>query len=378
MQTLGRKTGRPHSVILRYVFYDGKIVVFPQPGSTQDWFLNVTSTPAVSVYVNGRAVEGEASVKVATGVDDPLLSAFTRKYGDKVVRQRYWGQTTYVEIEPRRQSLEDVSELVYGDLEAAFDGVAEDYDRHIFGNPVNVWLRNRSVGLMTTVFRRGQTVLEIGCGTGTETLSLAKKGIRVIATDISSKMLEVLTRHARDAGLQDLVVPVHCRPYALREKLTEIGYAQVDGAYSTYGAVNTEPRFADFFANLHSVLAPDGKLILGVWNKYCLYELAGYALKGNLSLALARLKNPVPVGKSRFCVATNAYSVGSLASMLGVYFTMENAYAVCLFIPPSNLLRYLPPAPLLAFAKDLELRIGDRFPWNRLGDHFLGVYRRNA
>ena len=30
-------------------------------------------------------------------------------------------------------------------LEAAFDGVAENYDHHIMDNEMNLWLRNRSV-----------------------------------------------------------------------------------------------------------------------------------------------------------------------------------------------------------------------------------------
>lgn len=379
LETTGRRTGKPHAVLLRFITFDGKIILFPEVNSKQDWVLNIRANPSVTVHGSGRVIDGSAKFGTVHDLKDPILSVFSRKYGNRVVRETYWGQTEYVQVELGKDvSKEAYSELVYGDLEAAFDGVAAEYDRHIFGNQINVWLRIRSLGLMLRVFKPGQTILEVGCGTGTETLELAKHGIRVIATDVSSKMLSVLSSKAERAGLRDMIVPLHARPYALVEQLHHRGVDGVDGAYSTYGAVNTEPRLDDFFSSLYRLLQSDSKLILGVWNKYCLYEIAGYSLKGNPRMAVARLRNPVPVGKSRFCVSTNAYSVSSLSASLKHYFTLEKAYAVGLLLPPSNLQRYVPRGPLLAMEKDFELKFGGTFPLNRLGDHFLGVYRKNV
>ncbi len=379
LETVGRRTGNPHQVIVRFLTYNGKIVVFAQKGPPPDWVLNIQSNPNVKVLGDGREIGGRASFKRARGIDDPVLGAFTRKYGRPTVEARYWGQLDYIEIEPvGAETALSYDELIYGDLEAAFDGVAEDYDRHILGNPVNLWLRNRSVSLMSRVFKPGQTILEIGCGTGTETISLAKRGIRVVATDISGKMLEVLQRHAKENSVGDMIVPVHCRPYQLRERLSENGVARVDGAYSTYGAVNTEPRLTDFFRTVHSLLPEEGNLILGVWNRYCLYEILGYTLKANPSMATARFRNPVPVGKSRFCVSTNAYTVGSLNEMILGMFTLDRVYGVGMLLPPSNLTRYLPPARLIPAFERAETAMEGSFPMNRLGDHFLAVYTRQG
>jgi len=376
---MGRRTVSPNYVILRYITLDGKILVFPQKDSMPDWLLNIRTNREVRVHGEGRIIDGTARLKRAIGLDDPALQTFTRKYGRQVVTGKYWGQMSYVEIQPVNVSqVYDYDELIYGDLEAAFDGVAQDYDRHIFGNPVNLWLRNRSLGVMSKLFRSGDTVLEVGCGTGTETVSLAKMGVKVVATDISSKMLEVLRKHAKDASVEDLIVPIHCRPYQLKNKLQEHGYSKVSGAYSTYGAVNTEPRLGELFQNLHALIESTGRLVLGIWNKYCLYELFGYMLKANPKMALARLKNPVPVGKSRFCVSTNAYSVESLTEAMKDEFTLERVYGVGILLPPSNLIRFLPQEPLLSVAKGFEVRFGSSYPWNRLGDHFLGVYKKNA
>jgi deazaflavin-dependent oxidoreductase (nitroreductase family) len=377
LETVGRRTGMPHTVLLRYATLGQEIIVFPSKNSTQDWVMNVQRNSAVKVHTGGKVMEGDAKIQKVKGLDDVVLSVFSRKYGDRIVRETYWGATEYLRIDLGPEvSREDLDELIYLDLEAAFDGVAEEYDKHIFGNPINVWLRNRSVALMLRTFRPGQTILEVGCGTGTETLSLAKEGIRVVATDVSSKMLTVLQSKATKSGLDGLITPIHCRPHELVESLNERGIRTVDGAYSTYGAVNTDPRLPEFFENLHSLIAPGGSLILGVWNKFCAFEILGYLLKAKPAMAFARLRNPVPVGKSRFCVSTNAFSVRTLSNLIRKDFILRSVHGVGVFLPPSNLTRYLPPAGLMESVKKMEVEFEGRFPWNRLGDHYLGVYSR--
>ena len=377
LETVGRRTGKPHTVLLRYVTYDEDIILFPSKDSTQDWVLNLQKDPVVKVHAGGKVMKGGAKLQKVKGLNDVVLSVFSRKYGKRIVRETYWGETEYVRIELGPEvSREDFDELIYLDLEAAFDGVAEEYDKHIFGNPINVWLRNRSVALMLKTFEPGQTILEVGCGTGTETLSLAKAGIRVVATDISSKMLAVLQSKAMKLGLDGLVTPIHCRPHELVDSLRQRGITKVDGAYSTYGAVNTDPRLPEFFKNLHELITPGGTLILGVWNKYCAYEILGYLLKAKPAMAFARLRNPVPVGKSRFCVSTNAFSVGTLSRLIRTDFILQSVYGVGVLLPPSNLTRYLPPDSLMGTVKKVEVEFENQFPWNRLGDHYLGVYSR--
>jgi SAM-dependent methyltransferase len=372
----GRKTGNPHAVIVRYLMYEGKMVVFPQSGAAQDWVANLTRNPFLTVHGGTSQWRGRAKLARVASLKDPILGAFTRKYGEAEVRKRYWGQTRYVEIELLDQKPEAYDELVYSDLEAAFDGVAESYDRHILGNPMNVWLRNRSVSLLSGLFGDGDTVVEIGCGTGTETLNLAKRGIKVLACDISSRMLEVMMTKARQEGLEDRVVPLHCRPYEIRKTVQDAGYHEIDGAYSTYGAVNTEPRLAAMMEALHHLIQRDGKLVLGVWNKFCLYEIVGYTLRMRPSMAVARLSNPVPVGRSRFCVATNAFSVESLNKVVYKWFHLERILGVEILLPPSNLIRYLPHGRALAMLERADALLESHSPWNRLGDHFLGVYNK--
>ena len=378
VETTGRKTGKPHAVLVRFAMYGGRMVVFPQNGKKQDWVMNILANPEVKIFGEGVSWQGRARFVTASGLDDPVFGVFQRKYGIAEIRRRYWGQRAYVSIGITSQKKEAIDELVYSDLEVAFDGVAETYDAHILGNPMNLWLRNRSVALLTSLFKKGDTVLEVGCGTGTETLQLARSGIKVLASDISSRMLQVMMRKAKRNGLDSRIVPIHCRPYQLRTKVAEAGYGTVDGAYSTYGAVNTEPRLEEMMENLHDVMGESGRLVLGVWNRFCLYEIVGYAIRMKPSMMVARLRNPVPVGKSRFCVSTNAFSVSELDRIVGRWFAPDELWGVEILLPPSNLVRYLPPGGLGGLVRTADRALANHFPWNRLGDHFLRVYARNG
>jgi SAM-dependent methyltransferase len=377
LRTVGRRTGTPHDVIVRFLTMDGKIIIFPQSVGRQDWVANLQTNPKAELFSTNFTVQGTAKIREITGLKDPLLSAFTRKYGERDVRRRYWGQHRYVEIEITSSSSSlDYAQLVYAELEAAFDGVAENYDHHIMDNEMNLWLRNRSVALLKRSFGPGETVLEIGCGTGTETLSLARHGVTVIASDVSSKMLRILSGKAAKSSLEGKVKTLHARPYELKEKLKLAGLTEIDGAYSTYGAINTDPLLPQLFRDLASIIKPKGTLILGVWNKYCLSEIFGYSLRMRPFMAAARLRNPVPVGKSRFCIASNAYSVGSMRSLMKGLFEVKDVRGVEIFLPPSNLVHYLPPRPLVGMLKQLDVSLEAHYPWNRLGDHFLLVCER--
>jgi SAM-dependent methyltransferase len=377
LRTIGRKTGNPHDVIVRFLTTDGKIIIFPQNVGRQDWVANLESNPKVELFSSDFTAQGTAKIKEITGLKDPLLSAFTRKYGERDVRKRYWGQHRYAEIAIASTSSSlDYAQLVYAELEAAFDGVAENYDHHIMDNEMNLWLRNRSVSLLKQSFAPGQTVLEIGCGTGTETLSLARHGVSVVASDISSKMLKVLSMKASESGLEDRVKTLHARPYELVEKLRAAGVSELDGAYSTYGAINTDPMLPLLFRDLASMIRRKGVLILGVWNRYCLFEILGYTLRANPNMVAARMRNPVPVGKSRFCIASNAYTVGEIESLMKGLFKVKEVRGVEIFLPPSNLVHYLPPRPWSGILKRLDVGLESLYPWNRLGDHFLLVCER--
>ena len=55
------------------------------------------------------------------------------------------------------------------------------------------------------LFQPGDQVLELGCGTGEDAIWLAKRGVRVLATDGSPAMLEATARKAQAEGVSELI-----------------------------------------------------------------------------------------------------------------------------------------------------------------------------
>jgi SAM-dependent methyltransferase len=339
----------------------------------------------VDLLRSGRA---ELSLPDATAIGTPvlvtsaeerqrILALFETKYGAEAFARWYEkpARVVRVVLDGGRVDAGPGSAAYYAWLESEFDNVADGYDHHITGNRINLLLRNRSLAVLRERFADAPRVLEIGCGSGMETLPLLEEGHRVTAVDISAGMLATVRRKAEAAHVSDRLTT---REMPARDlmRLAEEG-AQFDAAFSTYGALNCEPDLASIPAALAHVLAPGAPFVTAVYNRWCLFELAGYSLSLQPGRALGRRKNPVRVGSSRFCVDVYAHSVADFDRLFSPYFRRERLEAVPVLLPPSDLVDYAN-----RFDRHFErlagwdAALGRRWPWNRLGDHFLMTWVR--
>ena len=81
----------------------------------------------------------------------------------------------------------------------AYDAIAVDYDRLLAGDN---WMRAALQSHYLRVFRQGQRVLDIGCGTGLDATFLAQHGIRVVGIDVSPRMVAEVGRRASVLGVE--------------------------------------------------------------------------------------------------------------------------------------------------------------------------------
>lgn len=68
----------------------------------------------------------------------------------------------------------------------------------------DAFVRLRDVLMEAAAPRRGETVLDLGSGTGLLTLAAARKACRVIALDASAEMLSRTARNVRAEGMEDV------------------------------------------------------------------------------------------------------------------------------------------------------------------------------
>jgi SAM-dependent methyltransferase len=110
-------------------------------------------------------------------------------------------------------------------------------------------------------FAPGESVLDVGCGTGQTTVEIARRVApngRVVGLDISNTMLEGARRRPTPAG----AVPVDFRHGDAQVAPIERG--AFDVVFSRFGVM----FFADpvaAFRNLHDALRPSGRLAVLVW-----------------------------------------------------------------------------------------------------------------
>lgn len=309
--------------------------------------------------------------------DDPAyraaLDRLVAEYGNGKIEAWFAGHVTCFQLSA--VSTRDAGDL--HSIEAFFDAAAPDYDRVVAGNRIDAWLRQESLAALLGTFQPGQRVLEIGCGTGLETIPLARAGVTVVATDLSGEMLTRLDRKAEALGLSDRIRTRKMAGSSLEPLLEEFGPGSFDGAFSDFGALNLDPDWPKVAKALAELVRPQGRIVLGVWNRVCLAELLLYSLALHPHRALSRLRSPVPPGQSRFAIPVKAQAPGPFLAALAPAFRLESLQALPFLVPPYDFLPHVPaPDRLLPLLESADRAVRGRFPFNRLGDHFLARLRR--
>ena len=346
------------------------------------WPVTILREGEVEVDLPDGRQRGAPQLVVDPDQREEILSKFRAKYGPDQYRRWYEHPARVIRVDLAAPGVPRAIEgpgtdRYFGWLSAEFDNVADDYDRHILGNRMNRWLRDRSLAWLRQRFRGRPRVLEIGCGSGMETLPLLLEGHRLTCIDISERMLAVVRAKAERQGVGDRLTTRRMRASDLPKLRDELGDAAFDAAYSTYGALNCEPDLSRLPGALHGLLVPGGPFVAGVYNRWCLFELAGYGLTLQGGRAFGRRRNPIPVGASRFCVDVYAHSPSDFRRLFAEGFRVERVEGVPVLLPPSDLTGYAERfARHFGVLGAADAWLGARWPLSELGDHFLMTLER--
>lgn len=260
--------------------------------------------------------------------------------------------------------------------ESPFDAAAAEYDAREAGNPLMQRLRARSLAALEAAFPPGSRLLDVGCGTGTEAVALARAGRRVFAIDPSERMLDALAAKAKAAG-----VDVPTRVLASRDVARLAAKEPFDGAYASFGGLNGEPDLAPVVEGLASVLAPGARFVTSVLNRWAVTEMACYALALRPRRVVERLR-----GRATWRAAPDAtpmdvryHSLASLRRAFAPRFDVERAEALALLAPPPPAWGVARRLPRVVAALDrAERRLADKPGLRGLGNHHLVTFRRRA
>ena len=241
---------------------------------------------------------------------------------------------------------------------AAFDRVAREYGDLWSNTDAGRMQREAFWRRVVPLFRAGERVLDLGCGTGDDALFLARHGVETLGIDVSPEMVRIAKERGVNARL--------CR-------IEEIGSLQrrFDGAISDFGALNCVRRLADLREPLARLIGPGGHLAICVMGRFCLWETAWYLVRGDFRRAVRRWKG---LAASSLGVEVFYPTVNEIERSLAPAFSLVETAGIGIYVPPSyagNL-----PRAILGQLDRIDRRIAGWPVFRAVSDHRLLIFRR--
>lgn len=225
-------------------------------------------------------------------------------------------------------------------------------------------------------------VLDLGCGSGADTVYLLATGRRVLALDPSAGMLEEVRQKAKAMGALERLQLVHGDIHHLAENAAK--FLPFQGVVSSLGPLNGEGDLERVSRNLHGLMAPGAKALLMPMSAICPWEIAWFLGAGQPRRALARLKRGaihVPViadaaHPSRRDMRCYFPFSGAIRRDFGSEFRLLSQYSVGLTLPPPYLHHRLGWNAVWPTLERIDAKIGAWPILNRMGDHTLYIFEK--
>jgi len=258
--------------------------------------------------------------------------------------------------------------------EHPFDAAAAGYDAGFAAVPPGSWFRETIWAETDRCFRKGDAVLDLGCGTGEDAVHLAERGLSVHAVDASTAMLEVARAKASSAGHEDHIT--FERVDLARFESGELG--PFDGALSDFGPLNCLASLEPFAEGLASRLRPGAPAVLVVMGPLCPWEILWYLLHLRVPTAFRRLRRGLvaPTGGGT-TIPVWYHSPCALRRSIEPWFVVRRLVGIGSLVPPPYLSGLVARAPsFFERVHRLDRRLGRSFPFTWLNDHYLMVAER--
>ena len=272
--------------------------------------------------------------------------------------------------------------------EAAFDSIAAEYDREFTHTLLARVLRERVWSRLSANFKAGDHILELNCGTGEDAAWLAQHGMTVVATDVSTAMLEVAQQKAQRVGVSHWIeirwldltgAQMGLEAFtgsawvAKPTKASSPDRGSFDGVLSNFGGLNCVRNLRPLTTMLSEIVNPGGRLILVPMNRWCVWEIVWHLIHLRPRTAFRRLRqNGIDANIGSGKVHVWYPSIRSLRQVFGPTFKLRRVIGLGVFLPPSYLESVVAKRPrLFNLLTRLERATAARFPFNRLADHVI-------
>ena len=244
-----------------------------------------------------------------------------------------------------------------------YEDLAGNYDNR-FDNQRLEYMRSVENKILLNSLKPG-LILDIGCGTGEQTLFLAKKDYQVIGVDISGEMIRIAKDRVDNAGLNDKVSLIIASAEALPFKDD-----CVDGLISIFGVYSHVPKINIATQEIYRVLHNGSLAVITVVNRWNLIWWVKTILNAKGRWLLHALTNKEYTVNGLW---TYYFSKSELSNILkNAGFKVSIGCLLLLLYPHNNRKLY--------FYEKFFLRFEDKvrwlFPFNSLGFYHLAVFEK--
>jgi ubiquinone/menaquinone biosynthesis C-methylase UbiE len=252
-------------------------------------------------------------------------------------------------------------------MEASFDKAATNYDATFTNSAIGKLQRSLVYNQLSKQLDLVHKILEINCGTGEDAIRLAQQNFNVIATDISSKMIEVAKEKTTITNLKFQTADIN--------SITELfKNEKFDLIFSNFGGLNclSKPELEKLFQNVPSILSEKGKMILVIMPKNTLWEQFYFLAKAQFSRAFRRKKELAIADVDGEKVPTYYYNPKDIVNLAKHDFELIGQKPIGFFVPPS----YLEPffknkKGFLQILNRLESGIKNWSVLSKYADHYI-------
>lgn len=252
-------------------------------------------------------------------------------------------------------------------MEASFDKAAINYDITFTNSEIGKLQRDLVYKQLLKHLESVQNILEINCGTGEDAIWLAKQNFKVIATDISSKMIEEAKIKANLDNLNFAVADINSITASFPDD-------NFDLIFSNFGGLNclSKTELQEFFKNSGNLLSDKGKMILVIMPKNTIWEQFYFLAKAEFSKVFRRKKELAIANVDGEKVPTFYYNPKDIVNLAKHDFELIDYKPIGFFVPPS----YLEPffknkKGLLHFLNRLENEIKNWSLLSKYADHYI-------
>lgn len=252
---------------------------------------------------------------------------------------------------------------------AYYDRFADTAEERYASNHILVRVRE--------AFRRAvepypaRSVLDLGCGTGTDLAWFGERypGRRYAGIDVSPRMVEAARSRLGERGVR---IERGCAEDLPRVFAGE----QFDLVYSFFGPLNTEPDLGRAARALNEVVAPGGILVLTFVNRAYVADSAVHLLRGRVAYGLARWRDRWRGYSHAKPLQASLYFARQIAARFAPAFRVIRREGYSIVYPPWYRVDRFRSDTRLVRALWLADRALNRTPLWSTGEHLLYVMRR--